>query len=499
MLPNLIYPEAGKILFAFFDVIIAVLAACILSMWLPPPSSSDLHSSTSHTSSQHNCHLTTLSTRSCVLYSCLYLFSPLAVNISTRGSSDSVAVCLLYLLLYLLLTNRLYSAGIAYGLVVHLRIYPIIFAPALFLFLVYKHLSPISTQPSFPLLYKSLSIPSFSVLIKHCLDFFIPSLVTFSSLLYLFYSMCGETFLYETYTYHLSRVDVRHNFSPYFLQTYLLSASPSYPSCPFYLPSPPTSLPSVPLSDSPVHTYPPLFASFFSLLPTLLQCIIILVCSVTFATSPPLAFITITWAFVAFNKVITAQYFLWWTAFLPLLLPLLTHSTLPYLPSTTRSGAPASSSSTASSPSSLLSSPIPSSPSASPALHLRPRRLIPSSPARQRLRSSSNLPNSLTSSPLDLLSTTPKGRSKNTRSLQQVPMAVESSQLSPSTSPVLPSIPSTHFQRNGRIYACLGGAVLWQITEALWLVAAMHLEVQGEEVCFISLYLTSSYRLTTLV
>eukprot|EP00955_Chlamydomonas_euryale_P064985 359127-Chlamydomonas_euryale.AAC.2 len=60
-----------------------------------------------------------------------WLANPFTATISTRGSADVVALLLLLGLLGSLLTRRTAAAGVLFGMVVHMRVYPIIFAPAL--------------------------------------------------------------------------------------------------------------------------------------------------------------------------------------------------------------------------------------------------------------------------------------------------------------------------------------------------------------------------------
>lgn len=64
-----------------------------------------------------------------------WLYNPYTLTISTRGSCDVLAVLLLLGMLQLLVARRTALAAVVYGLVVHLRIYPIIFAPTLVFFL----------------------------------------------------------------------------------------------------------------------------------------------------------------------------------------------------------------------------------------------------------------------------------------------------------------------------------------------------------------------------
>jgi len=117
------------------------------------------------------------------------------------------------------------------------------------------------------------------------------------------YLVWGYPFLYESYLYHIHRLDHRHNFSPYFYGTYL-----TYPATSSTLPPPP---PILPFLRSPLISFVP-------------QMILSLGTGLLFGRrKEDLAF---TWfvqtaVFVLFNKVCTSQYFLWYLPFLPLLLP----------------------------------------------------------------------------------------------------------------------------------------------------------------------------------
>lgn len=106
----------------------------------------------------------------------------------------------------------------------------------------------------------------------------------------------GHEFLHHTFLYHLSRLDHRHNFSPYFLPIYLNLTLPD-------------STPSALLS---ILRHP--LASF---LPQ-----VSLVLGAGFALTPAIglegAMFFQTALFIVFNKVCTSQYFLWPLPLVPL-------------------------------------------------------------------------------------------------------------------------------------------------------------------------------------
>ena len=112
----------------------------------------------------------------------------------------------------------------------------------------------------------------------------------FNIIMYLLY---GEPYLEHSWTYHLTRLDHRHNFSPY--NTLLhLNSSPSASSG-FQLERL-AFLPQIAISSV--------------MIPMALAKKVLAV-SMMFQT----------FAFVTFNKVCTSQYFLWYLVFLPLYLP----------------------------------------------------------------------------------------------------------------------------------------------------------------------------------
>lgn len=98
-------------------------------------------------------------------------------------------------------------------------------------------------------------------------------------------ALCGPAYAREALAHHLTRVDARHNFSAYFLPLYLSDARGA------------RALARAAFAPQ---------AAALALLGGL------------WAGDPPRAVLLQTLAFVTLNKVVTAQYFAWWLALLPL-------------------------------------------------------------------------------------------------------------------------------------------------------------------------------------
>jgi phosphatidylinositol glycan class M len=235
LLPCLAWLPFGKLLFIAADMLAAVLLHKILEK---------------HTVSPDK-------------YVACWVFNPLVINITTRGSSDSLTTVLLFTVLYCLDRKHWGWAGFWYGLAVHLRVYPIVYSL------------------SFWLHIDSSVFPT-----KRRMQFGLVSAGTFIALGLAFYWLYGFEFLQETYLHHISRKDNRHNFSLYFYLLYLT------------------------------------YSSSLSLLAFLPQVTLLIFAAWRLAkVDLPLALFTQTMIFVIFNKVVTAQYFLWYISLLPLLLP----------------------------------------------------------------------------------------------------------------------------------------------------------------------------------
>lgn len=104
------------------------------------------------------------------------------------------------------------------------------------------------------------------------------------------YHLYGNEFLEEAYWYHAKRIDPRHNFSPYFY--------PAYLDC----------------------------GSYVGFVFTVVQGVLQLGLGWSLADDVASAMAIQTMAFVSFNKVVTAQYFVWYLFLLPLILPKLSKS-----------------------------------------------------------------------------------------------------------------------------------------------------------------------------
>lgn len=143
-----------------------------------------------------------------------------------------------------------------------------------------------------------------------------------------FYQLYGHTFLHEAYLHHTTRKDPRHNFSVYYYPIYL----DFMPWPAQQRPNESSSLSAAGGGGGAFSTAPardsqglllggvfvdPVDVNRFAAVPQLL---LLLVLSASLHEDLPLCWLLQTWAFVALNKVSTAQYFVWYLSLLPIAL-----------------------------------------------------------------------------------------------------------------------------------------------------------------------------------
>ncbi|CAN9506494.1 unnamed protein product [Ophioblennius macclurei] len=233
-----------------------------------------------------------LSSETASWISALWLLNPLPMGVSSRGNAESILAAMVLGTLYCLEAQHLMWAAMLYGLSVHMKIYPITYALPIALSLRTRQIRA----------EKDPECRWWKKFIAFILSFFNRELLLFASvaggifcaLNALFYYMYGWQFLHETYLYHVTRRDIRHNFSPYFYMLYLTADSR--------------------------------WSQWLGLAAFLPQVILLLAASWAFHRDLSFACFLNTAIFVSFNKVCTSQYFLWYLCLLPLIIPQLSLS-----------------------------------------------------------------------------------------------------------------------------------------------------------------------------
>ena len=238
-----------------------------------------------------------------------WLFNPLAINICTRGSSESLMVLLPVLLTIGVVTStpkqqlkwsHALLAGMFHGLAVHSKLYPIIYTLSYMSYFATTNLDDRSNtegknpsqmglyHPSPRLLFHFILRWARRLLKPLPLLFFTAFAVTFGGSTYVAVDWYEEA-LEEAFLYHFSRVDHRHNYSIFWYWIYLAR--------------------SIPRGDM-------VLVGRLLLVP---QAFLLLYSSLGVAPYKlGLALFLQTYIFVTFNKVITAQYFSWYLCLLPL-------------------------------------------------------------------------------------------------------------------------------------------------------------------------------------
>jgi len=247
MVPSIIWsPVFGKLMFIMFDILSGYLIYCIVKA----------DGVTKELTAK--------------MAAAAWLYNPLVMNVSTRGSAESLIITLVLLTLHLYHQRVFILTGIFYGLAIHFKIYPIIYCLSLYI----------------PLTNQSGIISLFTINTAR-IRLVTTTIITITGLTALCYHFYGDTFLQETYLYHVTRKDTRHNFSVYFYLLYLTCEEDD------------------------------IGLSIITFLP---QLILVLAVGKRFSNIHDIDFCLFcqTVVFVTFNKVVTAQYFLWYLSLLPI-------------------------------------------------------------------------------------------------------------------------------------------------------------------------------------
>ncbi|KAF8070903.1 hypothetical protein HT031_000984 [Scenedesmus sp. PABB004] len=265
-----------------------------------------------------------------------WLYNPFTATISTRGSCDSLVTVLLLGVLLALAAGRRGRAAVLYGLAVHLRLYPILYAPGIVLHLAHARLARRAgadkqqaraahgrrgpaRRPRWACWAAAVAAEgaAFGGL----------SGAVFVALGGACFALYGRPFVAEAFLHHLGRRDPRHSFSPYYYPAYLafmpwqgpggggaaagavgdVALAPgSAAGAAAGLGGPAAAL---------VAALPRVDAGRWAFAP---QAALTLAFAGALARDQPRCWLLTTVAFVALNSVSTAQYFVWYFSLLPL-------------------------------------------------------------------------------------------------------------------------------------------------------------------------------------
>jgi len=114
-LPNVwLHPLAGKVIFCICDMVMGLIYWNFVDSQIAGAYSETCNG---------------------FIFNAFYLFNPLIIAMSTRGSNDNIISMLVFIAMFLILKRKYVLAGFFYGLSVHFKIYPIIYSFVFYFFI----------------------------------------------------------------------------------------------------------------------------------------------------------------------------------------------------------------------------------------------------------------------------------------------------------------------------------------------------------------------------
>jgi len=159
----------------------------------------------------------------------MFLLLQVAV-ISTRGNCEGLLGFMTSLLIYLIQRGRPLRAGLLLGFSVHFKIYPFIYTPSILLDLDAQYDRAVFPRSKAKAFGDHQTTTYTGLLLRHVnksrIQLCVGAAIGFLAPTFLMYNIYGDEYLQHSYFHHFSRLDHRHNFSPYHLALYLSSALP---------------------------------------------------------------------------------------------------------------------------------------------------------------------------------------------------------------------------------------------------------------------------------